>query len=61
MLKVKMLIAVSRHLPVYYTAMGDFSNTSKASYSPELPCIYLGRSSNPNIPFLTFIIVLIDC
>ena len=46
MLKVKILIAVTRHLPVYYTAMGDFSNISKVSYSPELPCIYLGRSLN---------------
>ena len=50
MLKMKMLIAVSRHLPVYYTAMGDFSNTSKASYSPELLCIYLGRILNNNPP-----------
>ena len=46
MLKVKILIAVTRLLPVHYTAMGDFSNTSEASYSPELPRIYLGRSLN---------------
>ena len=51
MLKVKILIAVTRHLAVHCTAMGDFSNTSKASYSPELPCIYLGRSlSNQHFP-----------